>query len=119
MVSIHYAGRAFQEWVVIQWLISENMKLNWMDLNQREVRADTYQNVSHHIGSTSDALYQDDHRPRIGQKILNKSLVGSPRWYNARYHNAMAIVKKYKKPTYFITMTCNPHWEEIQDNLLA
>ena len=55
---------------------------------------------------------------QVGQKILNKSLVGSPRWYNMRYHNAMAIVKKYKKPTYFITFTCNPHDPEIVNNLL-
>ena len=115
---IHYGGKAFQEWMCLQWLISENMKLNWMDLNQKQVRADTYQNISSHLASVGDALHLDDHRPQVGQKILNKSLVGSPRWYNDRYHNAMAIVKKYKKPNYFITMTCNPNWPEIKDNLL-
>ena len=118
---IHFAGRLFQEWIVIQWLVAENMKLNWMNMNQKAVRADTYQNVNRHLASTTpamgDALYNDDNRPQVGQKILNKSLVGSPRWYNARYHNSMAIVKKFKKPTYFITMTCNPHWSEIKDNL--
>ena len=118
---IHFGSRLFQEWIVIQWLVAENMKLNWMSMNQREVRAETYRNLSHHLTSTrdamGDALYNNDNRPQVGQKILNKSLVGSPRWYNARYHNSMAIVKKFKKPTYFITMTCNPHWPEIKDNL--
>ena len=94
---IHYAGKAFQEWMCLQWLISENMKLNWMDLNQKQVRADTYQNISSHLASVGDALHLDDHRPQVGQKILNKSLVGSRWWYNDHYHNAMAIVKKYKK----------------------
>ena len=29
----------------------------------------------------------------------------------------MAIVKEYRKPDLFITMTCNPHWPEIQSEL--
>ena len=89
-------------------------------MNQKNVRADTYKNVNHWATTRlamGDALYTDDNAPHVGQKILNKSLVGSPRWYNARYHNGMAIVKKYKKPTFFITMTCNPHWPEIVNHL--
>ena len=39
---IHFGSRLFQEWIVIQWLVAENMKLNWMSMNQREVRAETY-----------------------------------------------------------------------------
>ena len=30
----------------------------------------------------------------------------------------MCICGKFGKPTYFITMTCNPKWKEIIDNLL-
>ena len=120
--TIHFGGRLFQEWIVIQWLVAENMKLNWLSLNQKSVRADTYDNVRRHVASnrattTGDALYQDDNRPQVGQKILPKSVTGCPRWYQSRYLNGMAIVKKYKKPTYFVTMTCNPHWPEIQENL--
>ena len=29
----------------------------------------------------------------------------------------MAIVRHYHKPDLFITMTCNPQWPEIQNNL--
>ena len=29
----------------------------------------------------------------------------------------MAIVQRFGKPDYFITMTCNPYWEEITSNL--
>jgi formylmethanofuran:tetrahydromethanopterin formyltransferase len=31
--------------------------------------------------------------------------------------DAMALVKKYEKPDYFLTMTCNPNWEEITRDL--
>ena len=30
----------------------------------------------------------------------------------------MAIVRKYGKPDLFVTLTCNPKWKEIQENLL-
>lgn len=36
-----------------------------------------------------------------------------------RYQDAMAIVHKYGKPDLFITMTCNPSWNEISSHLLT
>jgi hypothetical protein len=38
---------------------------------------------------------------------------GGDRDMMQRYLNAMAIVQRFGKPDYFITMTCNPHWQEI------
>ena len=29
----------------------------------------------------------------------------------------MAILREYRKPDLFITMTCNPKWPEIQDHI--
>uniref|UniRef100_A0A914Z2E1 Helitron helicase-like domain-containing protein n=1 Tax=Panagrolaimus superbus TaxID=310955 RepID=A0A914Z2E1_9BILA len=34
------------------------------------------------------------------------------------YQDAMAIVRRFGKPDLFITMTCNPNWKEILENLL-
>ena len=34
------------------------------------------------------------------------------------YQDAMAIVRRYGKPDYFITFTCNPNWLEIKANLM-
>ncbi|WVZ82077.1 hypothetical protein U9M48_029383 [Paspalum notatum var. saurae] len=34
-----------------------------------------------------------------------------------RYLDAMALVRKYGKPDNFLTMTCNPNWEEIKREL--
>lgn len=36
---------------------------------------------------------------------------------NENYQDSMAIVRKFGKPDLFITMTCNPHWKEIVENL--
>jgi len=31
--------------------------------------------------------------------------------------DAMALVRKYGKPDIFLTMTCNPNWDEIKNEL--
>ena len=63
-------------------------------------------------------MYGDDHQPqRTGRKILSSSYIGSPRWYNTQFQDAMAICREFHKPDYFITMTCNPHWPEITSEL--
>ncbi|KAH0633111.1 hypothetical protein KY284_035897 [Solanum tuberosum] len=36
-----------------------------------------------------------------------------------RYMDAMALVQEYGRPDLFITMTCNPEWTEIQEQLCA
>jgi hypothetical protein len=35
-----------------------------------------------------------------------------------RQMDAMALVQAYGKPDIFLTMTFNPNWQEILDNLL-
>ncbi|RKP15857.1 hypothetical protein ROZALSC1DRAFT_31933, partial [Rozella allomycis CSF55] len=34
------------------------------------------------------------------------------------YQDSMAIVREFGKPDLFITVTCNPSWPEIKDNLM-
>ena len=35
------------------------------------------------------------------------------RFFNNKYHDAMAIVRQYGNPDFFITFTANPSWPEI------
>ena len=37
---------------------------------------------------------------------------------NVKYQDGMAICREHHKPDFFITMTCNPNWPEIQNELL-
>ena len=54
-----------------------------------------------------------------GRKIiLPASFTGGSRYMARQYHDAMAIVRRFGKPTFFVTFTCNPCWEEIQRELL-
>ena len=117
--------RLWQEWLCIMWLVTQNMRLNYQEQNQKALRADTYRNVKRVVDSRrltlatrGDGLFPDDHNLRVGVKILSRSFVGSPRWYHMHFIYVMAICHVYHKPDYFITMTCNPKWEEIQKEQL-
>ena len=118
------AGRLFQEWLCMGWVTTENQKLAYQRMHQKELRADTYRNIKEVVDARNlelappeDGMYPDDHRPRIGRKVLSSSYVGSPRWYNAQFQDGMAICREYHKPDLMITMTTNPHWEEIEREL--
>ena len=49
--------------------------------------------------------------------IFPSSFTGGPRYMQQLYHDAMAIVRSHSKPDLFITMTCNPRWPEITENI--
>jgi hypothetical protein len=51
--------------------------------------------------------------------FMPASFVGSAQWYRALYHDAMALPAHFGRPDLFLTMTCNPKWPEITDNLPA
>uniref|UniRef100_A0A453ESU7 Helitron helicase-like domain-containing protein n=1 Tax=Aegilops tauschii subsp. strangulata TaxID=200361 RepID=A0A453ESU7_AEGTS len=56
---------------------------------------------------------------RIGKRIvLPRPFPGGDRDMQHRFLDAMAIVQRWGKPDYFVTMTCNPYWEEITIELL-
>ncbi|GFR10212.1 helitron_like_N domain-containing protein [Trichonephila clavata] len=50
--------------------------------------------------------------------ILPSSYIGSPRHMQEYARDAMAYVRHYGRPDLFITFTCNPAWDEIQQLLL-
>ena len=123
---LHRAFRLFQEWICSSWVAVEDQRLLYHSLNQKALRADSYKNVKQatddrmrELCPRVDGLYGDDHeRPAIGRKILASSFTGSPRWYNAKFQDGMAICREYHKPDFFVTMTCNPNWPEIKEDLL-
>ena len=50
--------------------------------------------------------------------ILPSSFEGSQRNMYQKFQDAKTIVTKYGKPDIFLTITANPKWPEIQNNLL-
>jgi hypothetical protein len=105
-------GRVSQEWLVDKCGTVRAQRLRWVRKNQVKLRAESYRGAQ-------DALRRGDDDPdRIGQDvILPSSHTGSPRYYAQCYQDAMAIVRRFGKPDLFITMTCNPKWKEVVDEL--
>ena len=88
----------------------ETLRLRWVRYNQKKIKAEKYSSLQEAVneGESSNA----------GIKIiLPPTIYSSPRWYSNCYQDAMAIVRSHGKPDLFITMTCNPKWEEITNSL--
>ena len=55
---------------------------------------------------------------KVGRRIiLPASFIGGLRDMRKRYMDAMALVQCFGKPDIFLTMTCNPNWLEIKQEL--
>ncbi|KAL4563839.1 hypothetical protein LXL04_027887 [Taraxacum kok-saghyz] len=106
-------GRLFQQFVVDTYIKIETSRLDFCRKNQSTIRADLYQGVvdANTAGDVPTSM--------IGQRIvLPASFIGGPRDMRRRFLDAMALVQDGGKPDIFLTMTCNPQWPEIQNELL-
>ena len=110
---LHLCGRLFHQHAVDMFVKIEQQRLNYIKMNQQQIRVDLYCGLS-------DAVAAGDTDSReLGRKIvLPSSYTGSPRQMFELYQDVMSIVRKYGKPDLFITFTCNPKWEEIKSALL-
>lgn len=106
--------RLFQQWLVDNYVKIEKDRIDYCKNHQKELRTETYQGLKDYLQTTANNL-----NGRIGKMvILPSTFIGSPRNMLQNYQDAMAIVSKFGKPDLFITMTCNPKWREIEENLL-
>jgi hypothetical protein len=67
------------------------------------------------VAAVEDQLHSGTAAFEIGKPVvrLPSGFVGSARWYQQLYYDAMALPMRYGKPDLFITVTCNPRWPEI------
>ena len=107
------AKRLFQQFLVDAYCKIETERLQFLRREQKALRADCYQDLR-------DAMVDGDGDPRnVGCRvILPSSFTGGPRYMHERQQDAMTYVRKYGHPDLFITMTTNPNWPEIRNNLL-
>ena len=68
---------------------------------------------------TEDEGDDTNENVEIGQKtFLSHSMRGSRRHLRSLAKNGLALVSEYGRPSLFITLTCNPNWVEIVEQLL-
>ena len=111
-----WGGNLFQQYVVDAWASVEQSTLNWIKHNQKELRADVYSGLRDAaLGDRDNNLNLAEHGQRI---ILPSSFGGGECHMSQLFHDSMAICRHFHKPDLFLTMTANPNWPEIQDQLL-
>jgi hypothetical protein len=95
------------------YAIIEQIRLKYLRLNKKKLRADFYQCLQ-------DAIVAGDNSvAAIGQKIiLPSSFIVGPCHMVQNYQDAMAICRWVGCPDAFVTFTCNPQWLEIKRVLL-
>ncbi len=108
---IRKLGRLGQEYTVDGWSRIEEERLNYIRYNQGKLlrtakRKEIDETIAGEGGSKAGKIY------------LPSSYTGGPRYMALQYQNAMATVNRRGKPSFFVTITTNPKWKEIQENLL-
>ena len=97
---IHECRKLYQQYIVDQYCKIELARLRYLRFNQKKLRSDLYSGVSDSVGRG------DVHQSGC-TIILPASFTGGERFMRQYYQNAMALVREYGKPTFFVTITCN------------
>lgn len=108
-------GKLSHEYYVDMYAKTVKRRLDYIRTHQVELRASLYESVQDYTFShdQSDSL---EHQGR-SVVILPGTVTGTPRWYRSLYLDGMNMVNDLGATTALITMTCNPRWKEILDNL--
>ncbi len=100
-------GRLLNEYLVDMFSSTEDSRLYY---------------ILHHVQtriaarSELDETINAEGGPHAGRIYLPSSFMGSPRMQRKLIADGLAVVRRLGKPTYFITITCNPNWPEIRDH---
>jgi len=105
-------GRLSAEYVVDMYSRTEEQRLFYIAKERR-----------HHVNEISEAGQHHEEEEGQGNDAdpgikLPASFLGSRAWTSDQTADAMALGRKYGKPTFFCTMTFNPDWPEVRECLL-
>jgi hypothetical protein len=107
---LHLGGKLTLEFLCDVWSSVEGQNLSYLSTGAVQ---------SHFRSSRFCTLMDQMHADRgnlnqVGAPVLlPASFTGSPRWYHALYHDALALPAAYHLPDLFITVTFNPEWPEL------
>ena len=94
-----------------QYAKTEQQRLFFVRQNQSKLRAELYVGIRDMVNGQELSS--------LGKRIiLAPSFTGGPRYMWQQYQDSMAIVREFGKPDLFVTVTCNPKWPEVTENLI-
>ncbi|OBZ77825.1 ATP-dependent DNA helicase PIF1, partial [Grifola frondosa] len=98
-------GRLTNEYAVDMYTRDLDSRLQYIRSNQQRLREQDAELMGLSTVEDSENIY------------LPSSFLGSHRWASEQISDSLAIAAAYGNPTFFITMTCNTQWPEIQSQL--
>ncbi|XP_018574798.1 uncharacterized protein LOC108913690, partial [Anoplophora glabripennis] len=117
---LKYGGRLTQQFAVAAYIKIENNRLKYILRNQERLRVTEYVGLADYLHRRVQEGNEDDDAATLGRMvILPSTFVGSPRYQQQLFQDAMAVVGRFGIPSLFITMTTNARWTEIVDNIPA
>ena len=114
-----YSGRLTQQFFLHAYIIVENNRMNYFRSDQKNLRVECYQGLLDHVmNSAANISSNFKSKEKLGNLfILPATYIGSPRYMQQHYQDAMAIMRNTGRPDLFITVTCNPKWKELKEIL--
>ncbi|XP_074327851.1 uncharacterized protein LOC141665769 [Apium graveolens] len=102
-------GRLFQQYLVDAFSTIEQTRLWWFRTHQTTIRNELYSHIC-------DSVRRGDvDASNMGKGvILPAGVVGSKRYMQQNFQDALAVCRHVGHPDIFLTMTSNPFWDEIQ-----
>lgn len=113
--TILRGGRLFQQYVVDMWARADQNRLNYLRTHQDQLRASLYSGLEDAASHADNNVDLNELGRRI---ILPSSYTGGPRHMQQCKQDSLAVARRYRKIDLFTTVTCNPRWPEITDELL-
>ncbi|XP_021986336.1 uncharacterized protein LOC110882680 [Helianthus annuus] len=106
---IHNAKRLFQQFVVDAYTMIKSERLFYIRRQQTHLRLESFQNIQNANNSGKKDM------SKIGTRIfIPSSFTGGSRYMMQNYLDAMSLCKWFGYPDFFITITCNPKWPEVE-----
>ncbi|GBO06639.1 hypothetical protein AVEN_148021-1 [Araneus ventricosus] len=106
---LHSSGKLFQQYVIDSYVKTEGSRLNYIRLNQKDLRVEFYRGLLDALTTRAS-----NNNLRVGKLVIRpSSFQGSPRSMQQNYQDAISMVRKFGRPDLFVTFTCNPSWPEI------
>lgn len=102
-------SRLGQEYIIDMWCRALDERLLYRNNQNIFLRVASRREIDETIPAQGEIV--------PGKIYLPSSFTYGPRYLQVKYQDAMAIVHRLGKPTYFIRVTCNPKWPEIAKNL--
>lgn len=86
----------------------EQSRLWWLRTHQTNLRDDLYTNIAKKV-----AAGNSDSSTHGKGFILPANFLGSKRYMQQNFQDALAVCRIVGHPDIFLTITCNPMWDEI------